>query len=98
MLFTHFDCRSGEIPGDLQAWISRTAGDNRDRQAQLLRGLRQAKNEVLTPRQRQMLDLYYGEELNIPQIAELLGINRSTVCRTLQRAKRRLYLCLRYGL
>ena len=32
------------------------------------------------------------------EIAQMLGVNPSTVSRTLQRARRRLYRCLRYGL
>ena len=32
------------------------------------------------------------------QIAAKLHLNRSTVCRTLQRARERLYACLRYTL
>ncbi len=36
--------------------------------------------------------------MNIPQIADELGVNRSTVSRTLSRARDRLYRCLRYAL
>ena len=36
--------------------------------------------------------------MTIPQIARELGVNRSTVSRTLRRAKNRLYRCLRYAL
>ena len=98
MLFTHFDCRHGEVPGDLQAWIRATAGDNHDQRTRLLRNLQQAREQVLTPRQQEMLELYYDQRMNTRQISEFLGVNVSTVSRTLQRAKRRLYLCLRYGL
>ena len=36
--------------------------------------------------------------MTIPQIAGELGLNRSTVSRTLRRARDRLYRCLRYAL
>ena len=52
----------------------------------------------LTPRQQQVLTLYYDRRLTIPQIAGQLGVNRSTVSRTLRRARERLYRYLRYGL
>ena len=52
----------------------------------------------LTPRQREMVFLYYDRGLKMSQIAQKLGVNRSTVSRTVKRAKQRLYRCLRYAL
>ena len=52
----------------------------------------------LTPRQREVLALYMERDMNVTQIAAVLGVNKSTVSRTLLRAKRRLYQCLRYAL
>ena len=66
--------------------------------ARLRRNLRKARQQELTPRQREMVRLYYDEGMTMPQIGELLGVNRSTVSRTLRRAKNRLYRCLRYSL
>ena len=60
--------------------------------------LRRAREQELTPRQRQTLELYFDQGMTIPQIARELGVNRSTVSRTLRRAKNRLYRCLRYAL
>lgn len=42
--------------------------------------------EQLTNRQKQVAILYFFEQKNIPQIAKLLGVNKSTVSRTLARA------------
>ena len=39
----------------------------------------------VTPRQRQVLTLYFHERQTIPQIAARLGVNKSTVSRTLRR-------------
>ena len=50
------------------------------------------------PRQREMVFLYYDRGLKMSQIAQKLGVNRSTVSRTVKRAKQRLYRCLRYAL
>lgn len=52
--------------------------------------------QELTPLQRETLLAYYIEELNIVQIAQRRGVNKSTVCRTLKRAEGRLRRYLRY--
>ena len=43
------------------------------------------------------LTLYYAEGFNMREIGELLGVNKSTVSRTIKRGERRLQRCLRYG-
>ena len=93
-----FDTRASEWIGDLTVWNRQNAADNSERLERLRRNLRQARERELTPRQRQLVDLYYDQGMNIPQIARELGLNRSTVSRTLRRAKARLYRCLRYSL
>ncbi len=93
-----FDTRASEWIGDLTVWNRQNAGDNSERLERLRRSLRQARERELTPRQRQLVSLYYDQGMNIPQIAEELGLNRSTVSRTLRRARDRLYRCLRYAL
>ena len=45
-----------------------------------------------------MLAMYYDEGKTMPEIAAELGVVTSTVSRTICRAKKRLYRCLRYGL
>ena len=52
--------------------------------------------EELTEKQRQVLLAYYFEEKTIVAIAAELGVNKSTVCRTLHRAEDRLKRFLRY--
>ena len=49
-------------------------------------------------RQQQVLELYYDRHLPTTEIARLLGVRRSTVSRTLCRARTRLYKALRYSL
>lgn len=97
---TRYDhnARSSEWFGDLTAWTRQNASDNTEQLDRLRRNLRQAREHELTPRQREMLSLYFDQGMTIPQIAGELGVNRSTVSRTLQRAKDRLYRCLRYAL
>jgi len=93
-----YDTRASEWIGDLTVWNRQNAEDNSDHLERLRRGLRQARERELTSRQRQVLELYYDQGMNIPRIAEELGVNRSTVSRTLRRARERLYRCLRYAL
>ena len=93
-----FDNRASEWIGDLTVWTRENAGDNSERLERLRRNLRQPRERERTPRQRQLLELYYDRGMTIPQIAGELGLNRSTVSRTLRRARDRLYRCLRYAL
>lgn len=90
--------RGNEVYGDLAAWQRANAPDNELELERLTRNLRMARQEVLTPRQQQLLRMHYDEGMTVTAIARELGIQKSSVSRTLKRAKRQLYLCLRYGL
>ena len=46
---------------------------------------------------REFLLLYYAQGLNMRQIGERLGVDKSTVSRNIKRGERRLQRCLRYG-
>ena len=58
--------------------------------------LSEAIREELTARQRQMVLMYYIEQHTMLEIGRLLGVNQSTVSRTLAAARKRLRRCLRY--
>lgn len=59
--------------------------------------VRCAIQEALTPRQRQLVRMYYLQQMPMQTIARELGVAPSTVCRTLERARKRLEQCLKYG-
>jgi RNA polymerase sigma factor (sigma-70 family) len=61
--------------------------DNREQLVRLKRILHQVICHRLTQRQKEILLLYYYENKSMPQIAEMLGIHKSTVSRTLSRAR-----------
>ena len=64
------------------------------------RGRGQAFDAVrreLTPRQNQMVTLYFVRQMPMRDIAQKLGVNVSTVSRTIARGKTRLRRALRYG-
>ena len=73
------------------------AEDNSAQIAQVKRNLARALREDVTPKQRQALLLYYGDRLNMREIGERLGVDKSTVSRNIKRGERRLRRCLRYG-
>lgn len=98
MKSTPYRVRNNEVYGDMSAWIAAHAGDNESDLARLKCNLRLAREEELTARQRELLRLRYEENLSVSEIAALIGRDKSTVSRTLSRARRRLYKCLRYGL
>ena len=59
--------------------------------------VRQALTRELTPRQRQLVNMYYIEQMQMQDIADELGLHISTVSRTIKRGRERLKTCLRYG-
>ena len=81
----------------LERWLRETAGDNSQRRERLKRNLRRAMKRELTPRQQEIMALYFFENRPMTEIAAMLGINKSTVSRSLHRALRWLERCLRYS-
>lgn len=60
--------------------------------------------ELLTSKQQELFHLYYGEDLSLAEIAELVGVSRQGVRDVIKRAEntlyemeRRLQLVARYG-
>lgn len=92
-----FDTRASEWIGDMTVWLRENAPDNSEQRERLFRNLHKVMEDELTPRQRQMVEMYYFQRKNIPKIAEELGLNRSTVCRTLHRGKDRIRRFLKYS-
>ncbi len=82
---------------DLAMYSSMMAEDNREQVNRLKRNLTHALRQDITPKQREYMLLYYGQGLSMDEIGRQLGVNKSTVSRTLKRGRQRLYRCLRYG-
>lgn len=61
------------------------------------RRLKKALHTELTPRQREYVERYYLRQMRMQDIAEEMGVNVSTVSRTIKRGRARLHRCLRYG-
>lgn len=82
---------------DLAMYSRLIADDNREQIGRLKRNLTHALRQDITPKQREYMILYYGQGMSMEAIAHQLGVNKSTVSRTLKRGRQRLYRCLRYG-
>ena len=95
---TSLDKKGGRRDIEYQFYIrSLYGGDNSDSRRRLIKNLRRAMELELTPRQHQIMKLYFLEGEKMHEIAEELGVNKSTVSRTISRGKLRLQRCLKYG-
>ena len=79
-------------------WRQEQSGDNQERIRRLLSNLPLAVQQELTPRQREILQMRFTGGMSITGIAKELGLNKSTVSRSLTRSVERLYRSLRYSL
>ncbi|MDE7287913.1 MAG: sigma-70 family RNA polymerase sigma factor [Oscillospiraceae bacterium] len=62
----------------------------------MIKVMRSVIENELSERQRQVITLYYFQKMNIPEIAKMLGVNRSTVSRTISRGRRNIMEKLKY--
>lgn len=92
-----YSTRASEWIGDMAVWNQTHASDNSEQRARLLRNLHKVIENELTSRQRQMVEMYYFQEKNVTEIADELGLNISTVSKTLSRGKNRIRRFLKYS-
>ena len=98
MSYTPLTTRASEFQGDLTVWLRSQAGTNDEALERLQKNLTAVIRDELTPKQQEVLQLYYFEGLRMKDIAELLKVNRSTVSRNLKGAQRKLVKYLKYSL
>ncbi len=89
--------RGRAFASDMAVYTRTISSDNCEEHQHLKRNLIRALQEEVTPLQRKYLLLYYSEGLNMREIADRFGVERSTVSRTIHRGEERLRRCLRYG-
>ncbi len=89
--------RGKAYAADMAVYAREMSSDNSREISRLKRNLLRALREDVTAKQRQVLLLYYGQGLNMREIGEMLGVDKSTVSRTIKRGEKRLRRCLRYG-
>lgn len=73
----------------VQKFREETAEGNEDRLLRLKRKL-PAALQMLLEKQRMYLLAYYSENLTMDQLADRFGVNKSTISRSVQRAKKKL--------
>ena len=98
MRSTHLTRRDPGIQAAVELWQKELAVTNEENLTRLRKNLALAIQEELTPRQQEILRLHLSEGLSQVQIAERLGVNKSTVSKTMTRAKHKLERVLRYSL
>lgn len=74
----------------LQAYQDARSGSNAGQYKRLQKETLRVINTRLTTRQRELLTRYYLDGENIPQLAKLYGLNKSTVSRHIAYAKRKI--------
>lgn len=89
--------RPRRATAEMTLYARQMAATNSDQHSRLKRNLLKAIREELTPRQREVLTMYYAGKMSVNEVAAVLGVYPSTVYRTLRRAEKRLFRCLRYG-
>ncbi len=91
--------RGGRYAADMAQYARMLSEENTNtgELSRVKRALYQALHEDVTDKQRQYLLLYYAEGLNMGEIGARLGVDKSTVSRTIKRGEERLRRCLRYG-
>lgn len=82
----------------LQNWQKESQGDNSQRMSRLRRNLPLAVEQELTPRQKEVVNYFYFDGMGVTEIARTMGLHKSTVSRTLKRARGKLQRCLKYSL
>ena len=90
--------RNNEFIGDMAAWDKANDPDNSGQMDRLHRNMQRIRTTELTPRQDEMLHLYYDLGLSIPRIAQQTGLHKSSVSRTLARGRAKLKRYLQYSL
>ena len=95
MRITHFD---PSVLEQMAQWKNSSYSEKRSRLERLAKQLPHALEEELTPRQRQLITMYFFEGKNMTQIAEELHLSISTVSRSITRAMERLFRSLRHFL
>ena len=87
-----------ETHASFQVWLENVAETNEENLARARRGLRVAIKDELTPRQQMFLQMHFCEGLSYQEIGERCGVNKSTVCRSINRSAATLRRCVKYAL
>lgn len=79
-----------------ELYNSKLAETNNDNLKKAKHALIQVIKYDLTERQKEVITLYYYKEMKMSEIADILGLNVSTVSRTIRRAKKKICDRIKY--
>ena len=90
--------RNSEDVGSLQKYLKDTASTNDEALLRAKNVLSKAIQTELTAKQQEYLLMQFCDGLTVTEISRRCGVDKSVVSRTISRAKRRLYHCIKYAM
>ena len=90
--------RNSEDVGSLQEYLKDTASTNDEALLRAKNVLSKAIQTELTAKQQEYLLMQFCDGLTVTEISRRCGVDKSVVSRTISRAKRRLYHCIKYAM
>ena len=80
----------------LQLWQKDQQDGNSRRRERLQKNLVYMLENEMTPRQKQMLEMFFFQQMRVTDIAAKTGLSKSSVSRTLKRSLHKIYHFLQY--
>lgn len=93
---TYSDSFSGEADREIRAILNENSGDSEELKGKLKRTMLKVIKNELTPRQKEIIMLYYFKDMDIVHIAGLLEITPQAVSSVMKRARLKIYRYLQY--
>lgn len=93
---TYSDSFSGEADKEIRMILCEESRDSSEYIRRLRRILLNVINNELTPRQKEIIMLYYFKDMDIVRIGELLKITPQAVSAAMKRARLRIYQYMKY--
>ena len=93
---TFSDSFSGEADREIRAILKEDSGDSEELTGKLKRTMLKVIKNELTPRQKEIIMLYYFKDMDIVHIAGLLEITPQAVSSVMKRARLKIYRYLQY--
>lgn len=88
---------ASEYAADMEVYALLMAEDNHEEISELKRNLIRAIREELSDTERNDIMLYYGQRMNMVEIAAMRGVDPSSVSRNISRAEGKLKKTMKYG-
>ena len=93
---TYSDSFSGEADREIRAILNEDSGDSEELTGKLKRTMLKVIKNELTPRQKEIIMLYYFKKKNIVEIAALTEVSPQAVSAAMKRARLTMFRYLKY--